>query len=121
MERTFNHIDDLIGKYLAGEATRDESLIVETWLKQSEDNRRYFDHLKTIFQRAASITDWHQFDADAAWNKVRGQLHQKQSGKTISLDRDSTGYGILWKIAAGIVIILGSVFIYRMISENTAT
>jgi transmembrane sensor len=122
VENTYNHIDDLIGKYLAGEASRDEVVFVESWIKESEANRIYFNQIKTIFTRAASITAWQEFNTDDAWNKVKSQLLQKREAKTVSLPRHNHGIKLLWKIAASIIIVLGiGFYTYRSFGPADTT
>ena len=74
MENRVDPIDDLIGKVLAGEATEKDKAFVESWLREDEANRKYFDQVKTIFDKAASTTVQLQFDTDAAWKKVKERL-----------------------------------------------
>ena len=74
MENRVDHIDDLIGKLLAGEATEEDKAFVESWLQEDEANRKYFEQVKTIFHRASSPTVQLQFDTDAAWKKVKQKL-----------------------------------------------
>ena len=54
MKTNQNHIDDLIGKYLAGEATGAERSEVESWIEKSSDNRAYCKHFQIIFERASA-------------------------------------------------------------------
>lgn len=96
-------MDELIGKYLAGEVNSSEESEVDAWMNEHPENRKYFDQLKIIFESAASIQEWQQFDTDAAWNKVKSKL--KGSGpKTISINR--TPLSFYFRIAAGIVLVL---------------
>ncbi|MEX1240456.1 MAG: FecR domain-containing protein [Cyclobacteriaceae bacterium] len=101
-----HHIEDLIANYLAGEATPDEVALVERWRKESESNRRYFDHLKLIFEKAATIPVSETFNADRAWSKLRSKLPEKGRVKTIPLTSDALGYKVILRIAAGITIFL---------------
>jgi ferric-dicitrate binding protein FerR (iron transport regulator) len=102
VEETFDHIDDLIGKVLANEATPEEQSEVDRWLLLSEDNRKYFEHVKTIFDRASASSIQMKFDADIAWNKVRKKLSHK--GKAVRLEPNRN---MIWRIAAGILLIIG--------------
>ena len=78
MVEGMEHIDDLIGKVLAGEAAAHEKQQVEEWLRASESNRKYFDQVKTIFDKAASNTLQQQFDTDIAWANVKRKLNEKE-------------------------------------------
>jgi transmembrane sensor len=117
VESTLNHIDELIGKYLSHEASADESARVETWLGESEANRRYFNQFKMIFDRAVMIKDLPNFDTDAAWSKVRSKLRKKPEAKTVSLQ--PSGINLVWRIAASVVLVLGvGFFAYRMLQPS---
>lgn len=120
MENTFNHIDELIGKQLAGEASREENVILRSWLEQSEANRKHYDQFKLIFTRASAVRDIQQFDADAAWNKVRAKLHQKKAAKTIAFEPESSP-NLFWRIAASIVLMMGIGFFAYKIFQPSAT
>lgn len=84
MENRVDHIDDLIGKVLAGEATEGDKAFVESWLQEDEANRKYFDQVKTIFHSAGSTTVQLQFDTDAAWKKVTERLTERKETKTVN-------------------------------------
>ena len=100
-----DHIEDLIASYLVGEATPDEIVYVEAWKNRNESNRRYFENIQLIFEKAASAPAG-QFDTDVAWQKVRSKLSAKRKGKTIALNPEYPGYQIFLRIAAGIIILL---------------
>jgi transmembrane sensor len=115
-----DHIDDLIGKYLSGEAVPNESRFVENWIAESEHNRKYFNQLKTIFSRAATITETQHFDTDAAWNRVKTKLHRQNGAKTVELKPEKNYFGLYLKIAASIIIVLGiGFFTYRSFDSAT--
>jgi transmembrane sensor len=101
-----NDIDELIGKYLAGEASREEMEVVDGWCSEHESNLQYFNHLQTIFDRAATVKENLQFDEDAAWNKVRARLKQT-NGKVVNLKPEPSAntWGLLWKVAASILLV----------------
>ena len=105
MDNVRNDIDELIGKVLAGEGTVQEQETVLKWAKESEANRQYYEHLKTIFEKAAATEIKIQFDTDAAWNKVRKKI-QKEPARVIPLNGNQTFNQVL-RIAAGMIVLLG--------------
>lgn len=108
MDNSIDHIDELIGKYLAGEAAADETAWLETWLGKDPSNRRYFEQFQTIFQRAASVKQLQEFDTDAAWTKLRSAL--KTPGRTVPFTAPApqrSTLSIVWRVAAGILLLLG--------------
>jgi transmembrane sensor len=100
-----NDIDELIGKYLAQEASAEERLTVEKWLIEDEGNLRYFNHLKTIFERAATVKDLPNFDTDIAWNKLKHKIHQQQKDNIRTLKPDT--FGFFWRVAASVILVAG--------------
>ncbi|NBW35294.1 MAG: DUF4974 domain-containing protein [Cytophagia bacterium] len=105
-------IDELIGKYLAGEATDMERQQVEEWCAQSADNKKYFEQLQTIFEKAALVADHSDYDADLAWKKVKGNI-QKNHHTPISWS--------YWRIAASVALIAISGFlVYQQFFNNTS-
>jgi transmembrane sensor len=114
------HIDELIGKYLAGEAAQEEIVFVEQWAKESDQNQFYLNHFKTIFEKAAAGKDLQLFDTDAAWIKLSESLN-KPNGKVVALEgtRSSTLMWT-WRIAASIILVLGIGF-YLYTSRDSET
>lgn len=118
MENILDHIDELIGKYLAGEATADEQRAVDAWVKADAANRKYFEDMQTIFDRASSIQQWQQFDTDAAWNKVKDKLHT--NGKVVSIKHS----GLSWymRIAASVLaLVVVGYLVYRITDKPVVT
>lgn len=103
MEHTFDYIDELIGKYLAGEATAAEQAKVNQWIAKSPSNEKYFEQLKTVFQRAAAVKEHQQFDTDAAWIKLKAQL-KKRVAKTVTL-KPANNAAKYWRAAAAVLLL----------------
>jgi transmembrane sensor len=116
VSKSINDIDELIGKHLAGESSPEEALIVKTWCDEHPDNLRYFNHCKLIFDRSAQLKGTLEVDEDAAWNKLKSQLRQDDH-QTVQLHPEKS-FALFWKIAAGIIVIMGvSFFAYRFLSK----
>ncbi len=105
LKKEFDHIDDLIGKYLVGEATDGERQELENWMAQSEHNSSYFDHFRLIFERAKKVSGSQRFDADKAWVKVKSKIN-KSKGKSI----DIPPYWQVLRIAALLIVTVGVVY-----------
>jgi len=99
METRWNDIDDLIGKMLAGEASSEERAELQEWIAQSASNKKYFDDLKLIFEKATTSTTSISFDADKAWMKMKGLLVEPRT-KTVWF----RSWNRTLRLAAGIVM-----------------
>ncbi|MEK6780971.1 MAG: FecR domain-containing protein [Bacteroidota bacterium] len=121
MEIEFDDMDDLIGKVLAGEGTVEEKLQVEKWANENDANRKYYDHLKMIFDKAASANIQIQFDTDVAWNKVKQKLNGTTGKQIWMLDSGKTGVRML-RIAAGLLFFLGAGYLaYQWMNQPVQT
>lgn len=121
MKDTFDHIDDLIGKVLAGEATAAEREEVDAWLMEDEQNKTYFIHLETIFEKAANQSVQQFFDTDTAWRKVKSRMNQVNSHSKPG-SRQRTLSFTLMRIAAGIAIMAAIGYgVYRLGSQPIQT
>ena len=117
MKNSYNDIEELIGKYLAGEASREEGARVEAWRNESSANQKYFEQYQTIFNKAATIKTHQQFDTDAAWNSIQGKLLQKRSSaNVVKMRGDAWISKHFLRIAASLVFIIAvGFFTYRLI------
>lgn len=65
-----NHIiDDLISKYLCGEATPDEAMQLEDWMNISKENKLYYTKMQAAYLMI-SMQEWSIPDKQAAWEKL---------------------------------------------------
>lgn len=120
MNNNVEHIEELIGKYLAGEATSDETTLVNAWAAEKEANRQYLEHFRIIFERASTIRTQQEFNTDAAWKNMRQKL-QHSGAKTVQLPSTGSGYGLFLRIAASILVILAAgVFAYKVFWQGSA-
>ncbi len=71
---------DLLVKYLLEEATPEEIVRVERWLKSSEENNSYFIQLKTIWQQSRMLAPAVMIDEEDAWQRFGKKI--KQQNKT---------------------------------------
>ena len=113
MEETFNHMDDLIGKYLAGEASSQEAVEVQRWARENKDNQKYLDQFRTIFDRAANIQGNLQFDEDQAWRKLKSKIDQKKSN-VISMTPMRMSRALFYRVAASVITLIAvGIYFYR--------
>ncbi|MBC7425567.1 MAG: DUF4974 domain-containing protein [Bacteroidia bacterium] len=114
MDNDFNPIDNLLARFNAGEATREEAAEVKKWLNESTENATYFDNFKKIWDHAA-INNTEQFDTEAAWNKVKAKTIDKPV-LTFTRKPEKSEKAFLRQIgiAAGILLVISIGFaLYR--------
>lgn len=63
------HIDDLIVGYLKNELTPGQVIELTEWIRQSKQNKNYFDESREIWILSRSITDDHKYSADSGFQR----------------------------------------------------
>lgn len=68
MSREQSHItDDLLVKYLLGEATEAEQALVAEWIQAGEENAKYYNHFKLVWDASKNIAAKSNVSEDEAW------------------------------------------------------
>ena len=125
VQHTTDDIDELIGKYLAGEATAEEAARVEAWEHASEANVRYMHQFRTIFDKACNVKTLQTFDTDAAWNNLQRKM-RSQPGTTEAPSKDNVRplhtpahRNLYLRIAASVLILLGVGYLAYRVTNTT--
>ena len=86
--------DDMLVKYLAGEATTEEVDAVLDWVAESPENRKYFDDFSLIWSESRKLEGHTTVKADDAWGRFmdrvaleegKGQGSDRRTAKQIPL------------------------------------
>lgn len=103
--------NEILAKYLCGEASPAETEEVESWINDSPRNRMETEHLKKSISFVASRYRENSLNADIAWKKLNIKI---KSSKTVPFRR-------YWLQIASVLIIIvsiGSIFlVHRDASE----
>jgi transmembrane sensor len=104
MRSDMSHInDDLLVKYLLGEATETERSEVQEWIDHSEANRKHFEHFKLIWDESKKIASTSTVNVDDAWGRFQQRTQQQEERpKTITLPAKP----INWMRAAAVLVLL---------------
>jgi transmembrane sensor len=106
MSKSNGHIsDDLLVKYLVGEATPDETADVQAWLAADEANVVHFNQLKKIWDESLQLANTSTVDEDAAYNRLQNRIKNMPEGgeaKVVEIQSKRTNW---LAIAAAIVVL----------------
>ena len=109
-------IDDILVKYLLGEATPQEQADVQEWIAESDEHARYFEHFKLIWDESKKLVASSTVNVDDAWSRFMDKVSAEQeteqtpvrpAGRTMSLGN----YGWM-KAAAVLVMLIGGGWLY---------
>ncbi|MBO9684757.1 MAG: FecR domain-containing protein [Flavisolibacter sp.] len=116
MSQNFDHInDDLLVKYLLGEATGEERLQVEAWMASDVANKKQYEDFKTIWEESKQLALVSTADENAAWQRFRERVQQPKKNAVVRNMRR-----VAWlRIAALFIVIAGAgYFGYKLFSEK---
>lgn len=104
MMKAIHDIDALISKFLAGEATPDEAMLLEDWKMESHENETYFQQSEAIFGHSDSPVL-----VDAVWEKLQPQLIEKTPIRKLNTR-------MYYRVAAAIsvLLVIGLLVVYLL-------
>ncbi|MEO8148509.1 MAG: FecR domain-containing protein [Bacteroidia bacterium] len=118
MENYNQNIEDLIAKYLAGEADAEETSDLMLWRAANHENEKYFETLERIFFESATLKNDTIVDTDAAWNKLKKEI-RNQKTKILNPGAYSVSYRnsnlkIFLRVAAAVVFValLSTIYLF---------
>lgn len=92
--------DDILIKYLVGEATEEEKALVEAWIAASEENKKRYRDFQLLWVTSEKLALRSEVDENLAWSRFQQRLDEaKPSVKT------KKSYWSWSKIAAGIILV----------------
>ena len=116
MSPNFYHItDDLLVKYMLGEASPAERAQVEEWLAEGEENQAYYQQLQRVWEMSRSLARSSEVDTDAAWQRFRTRIHGGTPEAVVRPMR-RTGW---WRVAALFILIIGAAILtYTLVNRE---
>jgi len=123
VENSKNNIpDELLVKYLLGEASEAEQGSVRIWLKESEENKEHFYAFKLIWNKSRDLAVSSTITENEAWDRFSQRTRNTPAAKKIPIHNTSAEK---WRwVAAAILLITGAGLIYfvtgnKNVRENT--
>ncbi|WP_158799178.1 FecR family protein [Pedobacter sp. L105] len=98
-------MDELLAKYMLGEATAAEIEAVDRWVFASEDNLKYFTHFKLIWETSRGLKIESNLNTDDSWAEFKQLTERKNQPEVII--RPINTYQRWMKIAAIWIAIMG--------------
>lgn len=110
--------DDILVKYLLGEATAEEQQLVQEWTAADENNRRYFEHFKLIWEQSKKLAVKSTVNEDEAWQRFK-QRTETHVQKSRTIEMPSRNFS--WARAASILLVIavGGMLMY-FITRNSS-
>lgn len=108
----------LQNRLLTKSATPDEDLALETWVASDKNNRLFWENLDALFNDEEAALVASQLNMEAAWNAVEKRISENKKvshhSSLFKMNRAVTQ----WSIAATVVGVLLSTFIYLSLTKE---
>jgi len=107
--------DETIISYLKNELPEKEITEVKNWINYSEENEKYFNRLKFIWEN--SLSDYRDVDipSEKAWDRIHSSITSRETGHESGL---RTGFASFRRIAAILVILVSVGFLVTYIARQ---
>jgi ferric-dicitrate binding protein FerR (iron transport regulator) len=127
MEMSNTEYWDLLAKYLQGEASEQEKVLLFAWMDAHPDNKAMFDNLKKVWKAVDKPAEEYTPDVEKGWQRFQSkaniprknvakeeviQAGEQPEGKTIRFQP----WTYLTRIAAVILVMVGIVYAVKMSS-----
>ncbi len=114
------HIDDLIARYLAGEASDKEREELSLWMENSPENKKYFEGIRFVHDKAVASHRIVKVDVDKAWSKLSSQMTEIPVAaplkKVIPLHKQTW-----FRVAASFIILMAVSAVLYFVSRPSAS
>lgn len=108
------NIDNLISKFLSGNALPEEAMLLEDWKKEDPTNQLYFSDCENIFKTNKNKSKIENIDDAKAWVKITQAINKEASIKPLYTNKLS----YLGTVASLVLIIGIGAFIGYMLNKD---
>ena len=117
MANKYEHINEnLLIKYVLGEASDSESRDVEAWIKSSDENAEQYDQLEKVWRSIESRPL--NVDIDQAWQKVSMRIAAEEFVQGEPVVRTLERPNFRWYAAAVILALVGMFTFFQYLFRN---
>ncbi len=111
MVSRYENMEELIGKFLAGEALPEEAMLLEDWKGESLDNLEVYNRCVRIFMASGGVDLGQEANVERAWKRVRRATVGASSVRKL-------GSGFWLRAAAMVVVLLGVWLLVKLLVTN---
>jgi transmembrane sensor len=116
MDELHSYLDiaELAGKFLKGEITREESILLDAWMANSDRNKALWEKLTRREYLEQQLVSWEDQDPEAAWKELLPAIRSASSVDAPSIDSAFTERPaairryVRYAVAALVIILAGS-------------
>ena len=106
-----DYIEDLIYRVLAGEAEEVERKEFETWLRENNEHRVFFEKIERVWYTGKYATRWKNVEMSAAWKAVEHRHEYRRKRRF---------WQIGWGVAASVAVLVGITWLVEVWKEESS-
>ena len=106
-----DYIEDLIYRVLAGEAEEVERKEFETWLRENNEHRVFFEKIERVWYTGKYVTRWKNVEMSAAWKAVEHRHEYRRKRRF---------WQIGWGVAASVAVLVGITWLVEVWKEESS-
>jgi ferric-dicitrate binding protein FerR (iron transport regulator) len=111
--------DELLVKYLVGEATPEESIQVKQWIAASEANKKHFDQYQLIWEKSMELAAQSVIPEQQAWERFKQyRSEKKQDEAPVIRMAPPPSRSYAWMRIAAIFLIVLAIGIFYFLNES---
>jgi transmembrane sensor len=103
----YNMNDELLVKYLLGEASSTEQKEVEQWIEANPDHQHYYQQFKFIWDESQELAAKSSVNENDAWKRFQQRVVQEQGSPVMTLVEPSRRKWYDTRIAAAVIMLVG--------------
>ncbi|WP_419699518.1 FecR family protein [Mucilaginibacter sp. NFX135] len=115
--------EDILIKYILGEASTDEGQEIETWKRANHANAKKFEEVKIILETGKRLAEVSPLGEAEAWEKFKEKraTANREPVKVVSINRNKSANTNWLRIAATAILLIGGGWIgYSLYQQNAA-
>lgn len=103
----YNMSDDLLVKFLLGEASASERREVEHWINADQDNQQYFEQFKFIWDQSQELAANTEVDENDAWKRFQQRVSGEQDIPVMTVVKPVRKKWYDTRVAAAVIMLVG--------------
>ena len=108
---------EIILRFLGGNASSEDIVLLQTWLEESEANRQYFDEVNSTYQASITLNRLNHHKVDQAWRILSQKIEQEPF---VHKNRPKSRSLFVYKIAASVCLLVATaVLLFKIIPDST--
>jgi len=108
---------EIILRFLGGNASSEEIILLQTWLEESEANRQYLDEVNSTYQASITLNRLNHHKVDQAWRILSQRIEQEP---IVHKNRPKSRSLFVYKIAATVCLLVATAaLLFKIIPGST--